>query len=69
MIELILMKEFSHKNILHLYGVCIQEEPIKVITDLMIHGCLLEYLRDETGKHLELKRIVDSIGQVNHKEI
>ncbi|EDQ92546.1 uncharacterized protein MONBRDRAFT_2178, partial [Monosiga brevicollis MX1] len=39
------MKRFDHRNVLRLLGVCLQEEPLYVITELMEKGDLLSYLR------------------------
>jgi serine/threonine protein kinase len=64
-----IMEEFSHKNLVRLYGVCTQDEPILIVMELMKHGCLLEYLRDQSRINLKLETIVDFIGQVNNEEI
>jgi serine/threonine protein kinase len=64
-----IMKEFSHKNLVHFYGVCTQDKPILIVTEFMIHGCLLKYLRDQSRINLKLKTIVDFIRQVNDEEI
>jgi serine/threonine protein kinase len=64
-----IMKEFSHKNFVRLYGVCTQDEPILIVMELMKYGCLLEYLRDQSRINLQLETIVDFIGQVNNEEI
>jgi serine/threonine protein kinase len=63
-----IMNEFLHKNILCLYGVCTEKEPILIVTEFMIHGCLLEYLRYGLGKYCKLKTILDFILQVNNEE-
>jgi serine/threonine protein kinase len=60
-----IMKVFSHKNIVRLYGICTQEEPIFIVTEFMINGCLLNYLRDGQGKNLKFKTILDFAAQVN----
>ena len=45
--EAALMKKLHHPNVLQLYAVCMHEEPFYIVTELMIHGSLLEYLREE----------------------
>ena len=48
---------------LQLYAVCTQEEPIYIVTELMRHGSLLEYLKGE-GKDLKLTELIDMGAQV-----
>lgn len=63
-----IMRDLSHKNIVRLYGVCTQGEPIFIVTEYMASGCLLNYLRDGPGKDLKFKTILDFAAQVkNHK--
>jgi serine/threonine protein kinase len=59
-----IMKDLLHKNIVRLYGVCTQEEPIFIVTEFMPNGCLLNYLRDGQGKDLKFKTILDFAAQV-----
>ena len=54
-----IMKKLVHKNILKLYGVCTQEEPIYIVTELMKHGNLLDYLSKGEGQHLKLPELMD----------
>jgi serine/threonine protein kinase len=60
-----IMRDLLHKNIVRLYGVCTQEEPIFIVTEFMTHGCLLNYLRDGAGKNMKFKTILDFAAQVN----
>lgn len=39
------MKKLRHQKLIQLYAVCTQDEPIFIITELMRHGSLLEYLQ------------------------
>ena len=59
-----IMKVFSHKNIVRMYGICTQEEPIFIVTEFMVNGCLLNYLRDGQGKNLKFKTVLDFAAQV-----
>lgn len=59
-----IMRDLQHKNIVRLYGVCTQEEPIFIVTEYMANGCLLTYLRDGPGKHLKFKTVLDFAAQV-----
>lgn len=42
-----IMKKLRHSKLIQLYAVCTVEEPIYIITELMKHGSLLEYLQGE----------------------
>ena len=57
------MKKLKHPNIIQLYGVCTQEEPIYTVMELMKHGSLLEYLRGD-GRSLKLPQLIDMGAQV-----
>ena len=61
--EATLMKKLRHPKVIQLYAVCIQEEPIYIITELMKHGSLLEYLRGD-GRSLKLPQLIDMGAQV-----
>ena len=61
--EATLMKELRHLNILQLYGICSKEQPIYIVTELMKHGCLLEYLRNER-RSLKLSQLISMALQV-----
>lgn len=43
-----IMKKLRHSKLIQLYAVCTVEEPIYIITELMKHGSLLEYLQGMT---------------------
>ena len=57
------MKKLRHQKLIQLYAVCTREEPIYIVTELMKHGSLLEYLRDE-GRSLKLPQLIDMSAQV-----
>lgn len=40
-----IMKKLRHPKLIQLYAVCTQDEPIFIVTELMRHGSLLEYLQ------------------------
>ena len=58
------MKKLSHPNLLQLYAVCTAKEPIYIITELMKHGSLLEYLRYGDGRYLTIHQSIDMIAQI-----
>ncbi|XP_007539749.1 tyrosine-protein kinase TXK isoform X2 [Erinaceus europaeus] len=45
-----LMMKLSHSKLVQLYGVCIQQRPLYIVTEFMENGCLLNYLRERKGK-------------------
>ena len=61
--EAALMKKLRHQKLIQLYAVCTKEEPIYIVTELMKHGSLLEYLRGE-GRSLKLPQLIDMSAQV-----
>lgn len=58
------MKRFQHENLVKLYGVCTQQGPIFIITELMVNGCLLQYLRQRKDLVEKVEIIVDMATQV-----
>ena len=45
------------------YAVCTDGEPIYIVTELMKHGSLLDYLHDK-GRALKLPQLVDMAAQI-----
>ena len=62
--EVQIMKNLQHDKLIKLYGVCTREEPIYIVTELMKHGNLLEYLIKGKGQHLKLPELIDIGAQV-----
>jgi fyn-related kinase len=58
-----LMKKLQHPKVVHHYDFCSKEEPVFIITELMKHGSLLEYLRGE-GKSLKRPPLIHMAAQV-----
>ena len=58
-----ILKKLRHPKLIQLYAVCTQEEPIYIITELMLHGSLLDYLHGK-GRSLTLPQLVDMAAQV-----
>ncbi|XP_074129767.1 tyrosine-protein kinase TXK [Sminthopsis crassicaudata] len=44
------MMKLSHPRLVQLYGVCIQQKPIYIVTEFMENGSLLHYLRQKQGR-------------------
>ena len=61
--EAALMKKLRHPKLIQLYAICTKEEPIYIITELMKHGSLLEYIRGN-GHSLKLPQLIDMGAQV-----
>ncbi|XP_037376854.1 tyrosine-protein kinase FRK [Talpa occidentalis] len=59
-----LMKGLRHPKLIQLYAVCTLEDPIYIITELMRHGSLLEYLQNDAGSKIHLMQQVDMAAQV-----
>ena len=59
-----IMKNLQHENLIQLYGVCTQGEPIYIVTELMKHYSLLQYLRNDEGRYLKLPELINVGAQV-----
>ena len=62
--EATLMKKLRHDKLVRLYAVCTQEEPIYIITELVKHGALLDYLQKGQGKYLKVPEQIDMAAQI-----
>ena len=58
-----LMKKMRHQYIIQLYALCTKEEPMYIVTELMKHNSLLEYLHGD-GRSLKLPQLIDMASQV-----
>lgn len=58
-----IMKKLRHTKLIQLYAVCTQDEPIYIVTELMRHGSLLEYLQGK-GRTLKLPQLIDMAAQI-----
>ena len=63
--EAALMKQLRHEKLVQLYAVCTQEEPLYIITELMKHGSLLDFLQKGDGRFLKIESLVDMAAQVS----
>uniref|UniRef100_A0A3Q1F9H1 Tyrosine-protein kinase n=1 Tax=Acanthochromis polyacanthus TaxID=80966 RepID=A0A3Q1F9H1_9TELE len=59
-----IMKRLRHPKLIQLYAVCTLEEPIYIITELMTHGSLLEYLQKDKGDTLRVSDQIEMAAQV-----
>ncbi|XP_030030851.1 tyrosine-protein kinase Src42A isoform X3 [Manduca sexta] len=58
-----IMKKLRHNKLIQLYAVCTLEEPIYIITELMKHGSLLDYLQGK-GRGMKLQQLIDMAAQI-----
>ena len=58
------MKRIQHPNLLQLYAVCTEREPIFIVTELIKYGNLLDYLRTGVGQFLTMHQMIDDISQI-----
>ncbi|KAM8711918.1 hypothetical protein ACLKA7_012430 [Drosophila subpalustris] len=58
-----IMKKLRHTKLIQLYAVCTVEEPIYIITELMKHGSLLEYLQGK-GRSIKMQTLIDMAAQI-----
>uniref|UniRef100_A0A8C1Z6E3 Tyrosine-protein kinase n=1 Tax=Cyprinus carpio TaxID=7962 RepID=A0A8C1Z6E3_CYPCA len=58
-----IMKKLRHAKLIQLYAVCTTEEPIYIVTELMSHGSLLEYLQNK-GAFLQMSDQIEMGAQV-----
>lgn len=59
-----IMKRLRHNKLIQLYAVCTLEEPIYIITELMKHGSLLDFLQSPRGRQLKLPQLIDMAAQI-----
>ena len=62
--EAVIMRKCRHTNLVPLYGVCSQEEPLLIVTEYMCNGSLLDYLRNPEGQNLTLPDLMEMASQI-----
>jgi fyn-related kinase len=53
-----IMRSIQHPKLIQLYGLCVEKEPIYIVTELMVNGSLLDFLQSPTGKQLKIDTLV-----------
>ncbi|XP_019740525.1 tyrosine-protein kinase Blk isoform X3 [Hippocampus comes] len=61
-----LMKQLQHERLVRLHAV-VTREPILIITEFMINGCLLDFLKTDEGKKLRLNKLIDMSAQTDSR--
>lgn len=59
-----IMKKLRHNKLIQLYAVCTLEEPIYIITELMKHGSLLEFLQSRAGRNMKQPQLFEMSAQI-----
>ena len=59
-----IMHRLRHRKLVQLMGVCTLSQPIYIITELMVNGALLDYLRKDEGRSIKLQTLIDMAAQV-----
>lgn len=54
-----MMHKIRHHRLVQIMGVCTDQMPIYIITELMPNGCLLDYLRNDDGRTVRLSNLID----------
>jgi len=63
------MHKLRHRKLVQLLGVCTEDEPMYIITELMSNGALLDYLRKDEGRTITFAIVIDMAAQVNNRLI
>ncbi|MED6262612.1 hypothetical protein ATANTOWER_022784, partial [Ataeniobius toweri] len=58
-----LMKELQHERLVRLHAV-VTKEPILIVTEFMVNGCLLDFLKTDAGKNLKMNKLIDMSAQI-----
>ncbi|KAF7665779.1 hypothetical protein LDENG_00133650 [Lucifuga dentata] len=58
-----LMKQLQHERLVRLHAV-VTKEPILIVTEFMVNGCLLDFLKSDEGKELKLNKLIDMSAQI-----
>lgn len=58
------MHRLRHPKLVQLMGVCTRDEPMYIITELMVNGSLLEYLHKDNGGAITMKHLIDMAAQI-----
>ncbi|KAM9703868.1 tyrosine-protein kinase Blk [Menidia menidia] len=58
-----LMKQLKHERLVRLHAV-VTKEPILIVTEFMINGSLLDFLKTVEGKKLTMNKLIDMSAQI-----
>ncbi|XP_067302630.1 protein-tyrosine kinase 6b [Pseudorasbora parva] len=63
-LEVQIMKRLRHRHLISLFAVCTSSAPFYIITELIEKGDLLNFLRSQEGKVLDIESLIDMAAQV-----
>ncbi|XP_043962856.1 tyrosine-protein kinase Blk [Gambusia affinis] len=58
-----LMKQLQHDRLVRLHAV-VTKEPILIVTEFMVNGCLLDFLKTDEGKNIKMNKLIDMSAQI-----
>ncbi|XP_029966560.1 tyrosine-protein kinase Blk-like [Salarias fasciatus] len=58
-----LMKQLQHERLVRLHAV-VTKEPILIVTEFMVNGCLLDFLKTDEGRKQTLRKLIDMSAQI-----
>ena len=58
------MKDLSHKNLVHCYGVCSFDDYVYIVLELAEHGALHKFLKTPKGQNLTFDDLVSIASQI-----
>lgn len=58
-----LMKQLQHERLVRLHAV-VTKEPILIVTEFMVNGCLLDFLKTDVGRKLKMNKLIDMAAQI-----
>ncbi|KAM3860943.1 LOW QUALITY PROTEIN: tyrosine-protein kinase Blk [Diretmus argenteus] len=58
-----LMKQLQHERLVRLHAV-VTKEPILIVTEFMINGSLLDFLKTDEGKKMKIPKLIDMSAQI-----
>ncbi|XP_076440460.1 tyrosine-protein kinase yes-like [Babylonia areolata] len=59
-----IMHELRHTKLVQLLAVCSATEPMWIVTELMVNGALLDYLRNDNGRVVKFPVVVEMGSQI-----
>ncbi|BFZ16711.1 hypothetical protein BsWGS_19750 [Bradybaena similaris] len=59
-----IMHKLTHSKLVQLMAVVSTEEPFWIITELMVNGALLDFLRSDQGKKLKFNNLIEMNSQI-----
>ncbi|KAF6716086.1 Tyrosine-protein kinase HCK [Oryzias melastigma] len=58
-----LMKQLQHDRLVRLHAV-VTKEPILIVTEYMVNGSLLDFLKSDEGQKLKMNKLIDMSAQI-----